>query len=201
MKTMRPALLAFVAVAALPLAGCFSLSPKPPARLLTLTPDRPIAAGATRTGGDAQAIAVAVPTVLPALSTPRVMVSDGPNGIAYLKDQLWAGPPALLFRTLLAETITTATGRIVPESRNGALQPDTRLTGQLTAFGLDTPSSSALVVFDATLSRPGREQVEARRFEARIPVATQDGPAVSAGVNRAANQVAGEVAAWVGGGR
>jgi cholesterol transport system auxiliary component len=54
------------------------------------------------------------------------------------------------------------------------------------------------VQYDATLSTEGGTRVETRRFTANAPA---DGTAVTVGpaLNRAANQVAGEVARWIGG--
>ena len=40
--------------------------------------------------------------------------------------------------------------------------------------------------------------IEKRRFEARVPVATIEANGSAAAINQAANQVAGEVADWVG---
>ena len=79
-----------------------------------------------------------------------------------------------------------------------AVQPDTRLAGQLSAFGLDAPGSAVIVIFDATLSHSGNDQIQSRRFAARVPVASEHPQAVAAALNQAANQVAGEVADWIG---
>ena len=52
--------------------------------------------------------------------------------------------------------------------------------------------------YDGALSTAGGTRVETRRFEASVPA---DGTAATVGpaLNAAANQVATEVAAWVGG--
>jgi cholesterol transport system auxiliary component len=184
--------------ALLPLGGCISFGPKPPARLMVLTPTEPVAAGPARTASDAQAIMVATLSSIPSLATPRIMVADGTAGVAYIEGERWAANPTILFRGLLAETITARTGRLVPDPRLLAVQPDTRLAGQLTAFGLDVPSGSAIVTLDATISRSGSDQVVFRRFTARAPIAAQDGATVAAAVNQAANDVARQVADWVG---
>jgi cholesterol transport system auxiliary component len=198
MMTPRLALLALAAT--LPLAGCISIGPKPPARLMVLTPATPLAAGPARTAGDAQAVAVAAISAIPSLATPRIMVSDGTAGVAYIAKERWAAAPSVLFRGLLAETITQRTGRVVADPRIQAVTPDTRLSGQLSAFGLDAPGMTAVVTFDATIVRSGREQIDYRRFQARVPVTSQDGSAVGTALNQAANQVAAEVADWIGAG-
>jgi len=196
MKRRTLALLGLAA--ALPLTGCISLSPKPPARLMVLTPTVPLAAGTAITTGDAKAVQIARLGAIPALTTQRVLVTDGPTAIAYLKGGQWSAVPADLFRTLLAETITVRTGRVVTEPRLLQIQPSTRLAGQISAFELDGPGRAVTVTFDATLSRDGSDQIQSRRFSARVPVGSEQPDAVAAALNQAANQVAGEVADWIG---
>lgn len=183
---------------ALPLAGCISLGPKTPPSLMTLTAATPVPAGPARTTDDAHSVAVAIPNVQPALATQRVMVQAGPNSVAYVKDALWTASPGLLFRNLLAETITATTGRYVPDQRNTGAQPDTRLSGQLTQFNLDGPGRFVVVTFDGVLAHSGSDRLQTRRFTARAPVAAEDAASVGAALDRAANQVAAEVAAWIG---
>jgi len=196
MKRNAPALLALVAAMALP--GCISLTPKPPSRLMVLSPTTPLAAGTVITTGDDKAVQVARLSAIPALATQRVLVTDGPTAIAYLKDGLWSAAPADLFRGLLAETITVKTGRVVTEPRLLQIQPSTRLAGQVSSFGLDAPGNAVIVTFDATLSHEGSDQIQSRRFSARVPVASQKPEAVAAALNQAANRVADEVADWIG---
>lgn len=196
MKRSTLALLGLAA--ALPLTGCISLSPKPPARLMVLTPTIPLAAGTAITTGDARAVQIARLSAIPALTTQRVLVTDGPSAIAYLKGGLWSAIPADLFRSLLAETITVRTGRVVTEPRLLQIQPNTRLAGQLSAFELDGPGQAVTVTFDATLSHDGSDEIQSRRFSARVPVGSEQPEPVAAALNQAANQVAAEVADWIG---
>ena len=194
----RNALALLAAVAALPLSGCISFGAKPPPRLMALSATTPLAAGPAITTGDKQAVQIARLSAVPALGTQRVLVTDGGTAIAYLKDGLWSAQPADLFRGLLAETITVKTGRVVTDPRLLQLQPNTRLAGQVSAFGLDAPGNAVTVTFDATLAREGSDQIQSRRFSARLPVASQQPEAVAVALNAAANQVAGEVADWIG---
>lgn len=189
---------ALLGLAALTLSGCISFSPKPPPRLMALSATTPLAAGTAITTGDARSVQIARLSAIPALVTQRVLVSDGPTAIAYLKGGLWSAAPADLFRGLLAETITVRTGRVVTEPRLLQVQPNTRLAGQISAFGLDGPGHAVTVTFDATLSHEGSDQIQSRRFTARMPVASEQPEAVAAALNQAANQVAGEVADWIG---
>ena len=194
----KPALALLGLLAALPLSGCISFAPKPPPRLMALTATAPLAPGTAITTGDAKAVSIARLSAVPALATQRVLVTDGPTAIAYLKDGLWASQPADLFRGLLSETITVRTGRVVTDMRLLQIQPNTRLAGQISAFGLDGPGNAVTVTFDATLAHEGSDQIQSRRFSARVPVSSQQPEAVAAALNQAANQVAGEVADWIG---
>jgi cholesterol transport system auxiliary component len=54
------------------------------------------------------------------------------------------------------------------------------------------------VTFDATLAHSGSDQIQSRRFSARLPVASDKPDIVAVALNQAANQVADEVADWVG---
>ena len=183
---------------ALPLAGCISFGAKPPPSMMVLTPAATVPAGTASSTSDEKSVAVNIPTVQPALATQRVMVQDGPNAVAYVPKALWAGSPALLFRNLIAETIEAKTGRFVPDQRATGLQPNLRVSGQLVQFGVDAPSHQAVVIFDGVLAHSGSTVLQTKRFEARAPIAAVDGANVAAGVNQAANQVAADIAAWVG---
>lgn len=195
---MKKTALVLIAGAALALSGCISFSPKPPPRLMALSAAAPLQAGPATTAGDAQAVQIARLSAIPALATQRVLVTDGPTAIAYLKGGLWAAQPTDLFRGLLSETITARTGRVVTDPRLLQVQPNTQLAGQISAFGLDGPGMAVTVTFDATLAHTGSDQIQSRRFSARVPVASDQPQAVAAGLNQAANQVAADVADWIG---
>jgi cholesterol transport system auxiliary component len=183
--------------AALALSGCLSFGTKPPAVLMRLTPTDARTAGASRTAGAGDAITVAVPSVPQELRTPRVPVRTGGTGVSYLKDAQWVENPDALFARLLSETIAARGNRVVLDPLQTSLDPGTRLTGTLATFGLDADSSEAVAVYDGVLSR-NADAVESRRFEARVPVAALDAASAPAALNQAANQIAGEIAAWVG---
>jgi cholesterol transport system auxiliary component len=189
--------LLLVGFAALALSGCISFGAKPPPFLLRLNPAETQPAGAARTATAGQAITVALPIVSQELMTPRVPVHSGANQVAYLKDAQWVEMPNALFSRLVSETIAVKTGRVVLDPRQFSLDPGTKLTGTLQSFGLDADRMEALVVYDAAVARGG-DKVETRRFEARASLAAIDGPSAAAALNQAANQVAADIAAWVG---
>ena len=181
----------------LPLAGCISFGAKPPPSLLTLTAATPIAAGTTQAAPGAGTITIATPTVPQEISSLRVPVHATPTTIAYLKDAQWVEAPNQLFARLLSDAVTTRTGRIVVGDRMFG-EPGATMAGELRHFGVDAPTSSVIVTFDATLIRDSGRPLEKRRFEARVPVTAVLPNEVGLALNQAANQVAGDVADWVG---
>jgi cholesterol transport system auxiliary component len=181
---------------ALVLSGC-SFGPKVPPVLMRLTPDQARTAGTSQTAPTGQAITVVPPAVSAELRTARVPVRTGTTQVAYLKDAQWVENPDALFGRLLGETIAARTGRVVLDPRQFTFDPGTRLTGTLSSFGLNADTSEAVVVYDGVLAR-GADAIESRRFEARVPVAAIDAASAPDALNRAANQVAADVAAWVG---
>lgn len=185
------------ALLALPLAGCISFGAKPPPSLLTLTAATPIAAGTTQAAPGAGTITIATPTVPQEIASVRVPVHATETTVAYLKDAQWVEAPNRLFARLLSDAVTTRTGRIVVGNRMFG-EPGATMAGELRHFGVDAPTSSVVVTFDATLIRDSGRPLEKRRFEARVPVAAVLPNEVGLALNQAANQVAAEVADWVG---
>lgn len=214
------------ALLALTLAtGCVSFGAKPPPSLLTLTPTAqppvgetqrvaiasPGAAVALSAGGRTTTLSAAVPatagsasltidsfSVPQAIATTRVPVEGG-GQVTYIKDALWVEPPARLFARLVGDTVTARTGRVVLSTAQSYATGSAQLTGELRRFGIDEAGSAAVVTFDATLIRSSEGgAVEKRRFEARVPVSAIDPAGAGAGLNDAANQVAAQVADWVG---
>jgi len=182
--------------AALAVTGCLSFGPKVPPTLMRLTADAQLAAS-SRTSPAAEAITVVAPTAPAELNTPRVPVRTGNTQVAYVKDAQWVDTPNVLFARLLGETIAARTGRVVLDPKQFTFDPGQRLTGTLHTFGLDADRMQAVLIYDAAVSR-GKDAVETRRFEARVPVAALDAASAPAALNQVANQVAAEVAAWIG---
>ena len=195
-NTVRPILATLLA---LPLAACISFGGgKPPASLLTLTPAVTIPVGETASTASTATITIGVPVVPQELSAPRVPVHQGGTAVAYVKDAVWVEPPSRQFARLLADTITVKTGRVVLSSRQSQIDPGAQLTGELRMFGVDADRGEAVVIYDAVLVRGEAAVFEKRRFEARVPVSPIEAGPVGAALNQAANQVAADVADWVG---
>ncbi|MBA2934881.1 membrane integrity-associated transporter subunit PqiC [Sphingomonas sp. CGMCC 1.13654] len=180
------------------LAGCVSFGAKVPPQLLRLTPvtEAPANSGVVLAKG--MAVSVSFPSAPVELSNNRVPVRVGATEVAYVKDAQWIDAPSHIFRDLLAETITARTGRPTLTPRDAALTSGPRLGGRISEFGIDASGNQASVVYDATLVRSG-DQVETRRFEAKAPVNGKiDESSAGAAINAAANDVAAQVADWVG---
>jgi cholesterol transport system auxiliary component len=178
------------------LSGCFG-GAKIPDTLMTLNAVQARPAATTRSAAEGEAITVVVPTVPRELQTLRVPVHETELGVSYLKNAQWVEMPANLFARLISETIAASTGRVVLDPKQFTFDPGQRLSGTLQRFGLDAQRSEVVAVYDAALARKGGGVV-ARRFEARVPVAAIDSAAVGPALNQAANQIAAEVATWIG---
>jgi len=193
----RTTILAAMA-APLLLGGCVSLGGgKVPPSLLTLTSTETAAAGASATGSRQTALALVEFEVPRSLDVTRIPVQVTDTEIAYLKDADWVERPARLFRRVVAETIRARSGRMVIDGDDPGTVANDRLAGTLRSFGYDARTSSVVVIFDAARNNGGAEVVT-RRFEARVSGIPADVRSVAPALNQAANDVAGQIADWIG---
>ena len=182
---------------ALLLGGCISFGPDVPDSLLTLTPTAtaPAGSGATSSGG--QSIVLSEFETPASLDVTRVPVQIDDTSMAYLQDATWVEKPARLLRRLIGETLRTRSNAVIVDGDDPGTLADRRLSGTVRQFGYDARTSSVVLVFDGVLPGAG-DSVQTRRFEAVIPGIAPEVGAVGPALNQAANQVAGEVAEWVG---
>ena len=190
-KRLLPLLLA------LPLAGCLSFGGKPPKVLLTINPTATLPVGSAQNSANAKTVTVMVPVVPQAIAVARVPVQTG-DQIAYVTDAAWVEAPQRLFARLMSDTIAAKTGRVVLTPAQSFSDPGARLSGELRNFGIDGATHEAVVTFDGSLIRGDASKLEKKRFEARVAVPQIDAASVGPALNQAANQVAAEVADWVG---
>jgi cholesterol transport system auxiliary component len=195
MKTTARALAAAAAV--LTLAGCLSLGGKPPKQLLNLTAASTAPAGASASGTTATALTVLDIQAPQELDVARVPVRIDGSSLAYLKDAVWVEKPARLFERLLSDTIRAKGNRLVVSGTDLDSAAATKLTGTLSAMTYDAAQGAVVVRFDAVLLT-GERQVQARRFESTVTGVPAEPTAVGEAMNRAANEVAAQVAQWVG---
>jgi cholesterol transport system auxiliary component len=171
---------------------------KTPSTLLTLTPEAPDPGQIQRTANAGQTVTIGTPIVAKELRTTRVPVQVTATDVQYVTDAQWVDTPDRLFQNLISETVRRTTNRVVLNGRQSTLDPGLTVSGELQRFGWDAQTGQVIVQYDGALSTEGGTRVETRRFTATAP---SDGTAVSVGpaLNRAANQVALEVARWIGG--
>lgn len=187
-----------LSVTACSIGGLLGGGGKTPAYLLTLTPSAPAPASVVRSANAGEAVTIAVPVIPKELRTNRVPAQMGETAVAYIEDLQWVDTPDRLFQDLLEETVLRTTSRVVIDPQQSTLDPGLVVSGRLTSFGYEAGRGTVLVRYDAALSTAGGSRVETRRFEARAPA---DGTAATVGsaLNAAANEVALQVAQWIGG--
>ena len=137
------------------------------------------------------------PEVPRKLDTNRVPVQIDDSSIAYIKDAFWADKPARLMQSLLGETVSAKTGRLVLNEVDAGGNARHFLSGSLLEFGVDAASNEAVVVYDAVKLVRG-QPTEKRRFEARRSLSEVEAVTAGAALNSAANEVATQIAEWVG---
>ena len=201
MATKRARLLAFAVAASLGVTGCISLGgAEPPESLLTLTPvglsASAEASAGNEKGSEKGALAILTPDVPAKIDVLRVPVAVSDTEIAYLKDAVWVEKPARLFKRLVGENIRASSGILVLDGEDTPVTPTQYLRGTLLDMTFDASMSEVVVRYDA-IHTHGSGEVRTRRFEAREAVDLPEARSVGPALNRAANVVAGEVAAWV----
>ncbi len=196
-KILTAKKLAAAALCALALSGCVRIGgAKVPDTLLNLTAQKTAAAGAWARGSYDGAIVVMEPQVDQRLNVTRVPVQVDEANVAYVRNAVWVERPARLFQHLLAETIrANSGGRLVVENDPGV--SGLRVSGRLIDMGYDARTKSVVVRYDAVLERSGGT-VETTRFEAIVPDVKANADQVGVALNKAANDVAAQVAAWIG---
>jgi cholesterol transport system auxiliary component len=180
------------------LSGMLGGGGKPPVTLQTLTPEAPDPGALARTAVAGKTVTIAVPVVPKELRTVRVPVQVSPTDVQYVTELQWIDTPDRLFQDLLMETVRRTTDRVVLDPDQTGLDPGLLVHGELQRFGYDAQAGQVVVVYNATLSADGGNQVETRRFVATAP-SNGSGGSVGPALNQAANQVAAEVAKWIGG--
>ena len=171
---------------------------KAPPHLFDLTAQTVSAVPPATSAAVAETVTIRVPVIARELRTTRVPVQVTPIVVEYVKDMTWVDTPDRLFQGLLEETVRAATGRVVLDPKQSALDPGLVVSGELHKFGYDAMQGMAVIEYDASLATQGGSHVETRRFTAALPA---DGTAATVGpaLNQGANQVALEVARWIGG--
>jgi cholesterol transport system auxiliary component len=180
------------------LGGLLGGGGKPPTTLITLTPEAAAPAQISRNAAAGQSVTIETPTVPKELAFVRVPVQLGPTNVQYVSNLTLVDTPDRLFQGLVAETVRRTTNRVVLDPAQSTLDPGLTITGQLQRFGYDASTGQVVVTYDAAMSSTGGAGIQTRRFSASAP-ADGTAPTVGPALNRAANQVALDVARWIGG--
>lgn len=185
------------AAALLALSGCLSLGAKVPDQLLNLTATSTAPAGSAVTGTSQSALAVIDIQAPQALDVTRIPVRINGSSLAYVKDAQWVEKPARLFERLLSDTLRAKGNRVVLTGSDLEDTAANKLSGTLSAMEYDASQGAVVVRFDAVLQN-GSKDIQTKRFESVVPGVSPQAASVGDALNRAANDVAAQVAAWVG---
>ncbi|AEI37166.1 MAG: ABC-type transport auxiliary lipoprotein family protein [Zymomonas mobilis subsp. pomaceae] len=189
-------------MAALMVSGCVNIGNRtPPKNLLTLTPAVEGAVNSNVSSQNKPLLLVSPPSVPAELKVTRIPVTTSPTTIAYLTDGVWVDLPSRLFSSLLSDTIAHH-NRFMIVSYRTAVVPGYRLSGTLSAFGLDAVHHQVVITYEAFFSGVDNktrqsEDVISHRFEVRQDIKQQDAVNVAAALNKASNQLADQVASWL----
>ncbi len=197
--TKRASVLGFAMAASLAVTGCISLGGgEPPESLLTLTSTATAASEAqTSSAAGAEALVVMTPDTAARLDVTRVPVAVSDTELAYLQEAVWVEKPARLFKRLVGETIRAGGAPfLVLDGEDTPVSPTQYLRGTLLDMTYYPGTSEVVVRYDA-IHTDGTGAVRSRRFEAREGGVLPEPASVGPALNRAANEVAGEVAAWI----
>jgi cholesterol transport system auxiliary component len=182
---------------ALVLGGCVSFGSKAPPSMLVLTATNAVTTGTARSANASDVLVILAPEVPRKLDTNRVPVQVDDSSIAYIKDAFWADKPARLMQSLLIETVASKSGQLVLNEVDAGGKAQHFVSGSLLEFGVDAMTNEAVVVYDAVKLVRG-QPTEKRRFESRKRLAEIQPIAAGMALNEAANEVAAQIADWVG---
>lgn len=179
------------------LGGCVSLGGgKAPSELIGLSATASAPVGTLGSGSMADALLIIDPETDRRLDVNRVLVNVDETTVVYLKNAQWIERPARLFRRLLAETARARGKRLVLEGSDDRTGAKSVLSGRLVDMGYDAQRKAVVVRFDA-LREDANGQMESRRFESVVNDVRPKTRYVAPALNRAANDVAGQVADWL----
>jgi len=193
--------LAWIALAAAAgacsLGGLLGGGGKIPPTLQTLTTEAADPGPIARTVAAGQAVTIMTPLTPKELQTVRVPVQLSPTDVQYVTNLQWIDTPDHLFQRLVSETVRRTTNRVVLDPNQTGLDPGVVLNGQLQRFGYNAQTGQVEVIFDGALATAGGGQVQTRRFTATAP-ADGTGATVGPALNRAANEIAQQIAQLIG---
>jgi len=141
-------------------------------------------------------LVVAEPQALAAIDSNRIIVMTG-GGIAYLPDAQWSDRLPKLIQTRLIQTFENGR-RIQAVGRPGdRLVPAAQLNSEIRTFGIDEKTGEAVVELSVKIvnDRTGRI-LAGEMFSSRVPSAA-GGPAATAALDAATQNLLRDVVRWV----
>lgn len=141
-------------------------------------------------------LVVAEPQALAAIDSNRIIVMTG-GGIAYLPDAQWSDRLPKLIQTRLIQTFENGR-RIQAVGRPGdRLVPAAQLNSEIRTFGIDEKTGEAVVELSVKIvnDRTGRI-LAGEVFSSRVPSAS-GGPAATAALDAATQNLLRDVVRWV----
>lgn len=143
-------------------------------------------------------IAVGAPTALAVLDTEKILVEAAPGQITYLPDAQWSDRLPALFQARLIESFENGSrARSVTRPGSG-VRADFVLLTDLRAFGvLAFQGNEAVVEVSAKIVNDSTGRIVAAQvFTGRVAASAMNGPAVTAALDAASDQVFIELVKW-----
>lgn len=177
--------------AALSLAACGST----PTPTYNLTAPGGFTAGGS---GNGQLVVVA-PTALAVLNTDKIMVEPGAGQVAYLADAQWSDNlPALLHARTIQAFENASKLRRVARPGDG-VNADYTLVTDIRTFALRITDQGPVAVVEISAKLIGTQSgriLAAQVFRAAVPAASSAGPAATAALDQAQEQVLMQMVRW-----
>jgi cholesterol transport system auxiliary component len=177
--------------AALSLAACGS----------TPTPTYNLSApgGFTAGGSGNGQLVVVAPTALAVLNTDKIMVEPGAGQVAYLADAQWSDNlPALLHARTIQAFENASKLRRVARPGDG-VNADYTLVTDIRTFALRITDQGPVAVVEISAKLIGTQSgriLAAQVFRAAVPAASSAGPAATAALDQAQEQVLVQMVRW-----
>jgi cholesterol transport system auxiliary component len=143
-------------------------------------------------------ILIAAPAALKALDGENVVVRSGPNSISYLKGAQWADRLPNIVQSRLIQAFES-TGRLGGVGRPGeGLAIDYQVITDIRTFNIDVSGgNSAVVEIDVKILNDKNGTVRTSRvFRSTSPVSGPGNAAYIAALNRAFEDMTGDIVKW-----
>ncbi len=148
-------------------------------------------------GSSSAQLAVTEPMAVGALNSERIVVRTSPTVVTYLKGAQWNDRLPVLVQARLIEAFQNS-GRIRGVAPSGGAQAsDYGLVTDLRSFEVAAYDKAAVIDVSARIVADASGRVVAsKHFRATVALSDAEAPGMTAGLNAAFDEVAGEIVAW-----